>query len=108
MDYTGFIGLPGGSPVEKAACTICLDCSFEDEGLGTLWLVSRLGTPTDNCLFLPGYEISERKTMIAPSKASMKSCQQAKDGHPLSALNSWVEASSGLANRIKVASKVKT
>lgn len=108
MDYTGFIGLPGGSPVEKEACTICLDCFYEGEGLGTPWLVSRLGTPTDNCLFLPGCEISDRKTMIAPSKASMKSCQQTKDGHLLSALNSRVEASSGLANRIKVASKVKT
>lgn len=103
-----FIGLPGGRPVEKAAGVVCLDCSYEDEGLGTPWLVSWLGMPTDNCLFLSGCEISKRKTMITPSKASMKSYQQAKYRHLLSTLNSQVEASSGLANKIKVAGKVKT
>lgn len=107
MDFKGFIGLLGGSPVEKGACAICLDCSYEDEGLGTPWLVSWLGTPTDNCLFLLGCKISKRKTMMAPSKASMKFYQQAKDRHLLSALNSQ-GAGSGLANRIKVAGKVQT
>lgn len=68
MDYKGFIGLLGGNSVEKAEPATCLDCSYEDEGLGTPWPVSQLGMPTDNCLFSSKCEISKRKTRVAPPK----------------------------------------